>query len=124
MLHAIPPLSRLKRMEGHVRRRFGAGLLLVVPILITYVVFRFISNGVVGILERKGFVERRVAPADKRKRLVRSTEKGRAAFARASPAAEAARARLFERLSEGERGQLMRLLRKISRPTPQAGGRG
>ncbi len=79
---------------------------------------------VVGILERKGFVERRVAPADKRKRLVRSTDKGRAAFARASPAAEAAKARLFERLSEGERGQLMRLLRKISRPTPQAGGRG
>ena len=38
-------------MEGHVRRRFGAGLLLVVPILITYVVFRFIVDGVVGILE-------------------------------------------------------------------------
>ena len=51
MLDAIPPLSRLKRMEGHVRRRFGTGVLFVVPILITYVVFRFISNGVVGILE-------------------------------------------------------------------------
>ena len=51
MLDAIPPLSRLKRMEGHIRRRFGAGLLLVVPILITYVVFRFIVDGVVGILE-------------------------------------------------------------------------
>ena len=74
---------------------------------------------VVGILERKGFVERRVAPTDKRKRLVRSTDEGRAAFAKASPAAEAARARLFERLSAGERGQLMRLLRKISEPAPQ-----
>ena len=74
---------------------------------------------VIGILERKGFVERRVAPADRRKRLVRSTAKGRAAFAKASPAAEAARARLFERLSEVERGQLMHLLRKISQPTPR-----
>ncbi|MDE0061100.1 MAG: MarR family winged helix-turn-helix transcriptional regulator [Defluviicoccus sp.] len=78
---------------------------------------------VVGILERKGLVERRVAPADKRKRLVRSTDRGRAAFAKASPAAEAAKARLFERLSEGERGQLMRLLRKISQPSPRAGDR-
>ena len=51
MLDAIPPLSRLKRVEGHVRRRFGTGLLFVVPILITYVVFRFIVNRVVGILE-------------------------------------------------------------------------
>lgn len=51
MLDGHIPLSRLKRMEGHVRRRFGAGLLLVVPILITYVVFRFIVDGVVGILE-------------------------------------------------------------------------
>ena len=51
MLDGIPPLSRIKRMEGHVRRRFGAGLLFVVPILITYVVFRFIVDGVVGILE-------------------------------------------------------------------------
>ena len=51
MLDAIPPLSRLKRVEGHFRRRFGAGLLLVLPILITYVVFRFIVDGVVGILE-------------------------------------------------------------------------
>ena len=51
MLDAIPPLSRIKRVEGHIRRRFGAGLLLVVPILITYVVFRFIVDGVVGILE-------------------------------------------------------------------------
>ena len=76
---------------------------------------------VLGILERKGFVERRVAPLDKRKRLVRSTDKGRAAFARASPAAEAARARLFERLSEGERGQLMYLLRKVSEPKPRTG---
>jgi DNA-binding MarR family transcriptional regulator len=74
---------------------------------------------VVGILERKGFVERRVDPTDKRKRLVRSTDKGRAAFAKASPAAEAAKARLFERLSEGERGQLMHLLRKISEPAPR-----
>ena len=52
-------------------------------------------------------------------RLVRSTDKGRAAFAKASPAAEAAKARLFERLSEGERGQLMHLLRKISEPAPR-----
>ena len=51
MLDGHIPLSRLKRMEGHVRRRFGAGLLFVVPILITYVVFRFIVDGVVGILE-------------------------------------------------------------------------
>ena len=77
---------------------------------------------VIGILERKGFVERRVAPADRRKRLVRSTASGRAAFAKASPAAEAARARLFERLSEGEGRQLMRLLRRISEPAPRAGG--
>ena len=76
---------------------------------------------VLGILERKGFVERRVAPLDKRKRLVRSADKGGTAFAKASPAAEAARARLFERLSESERGQLMYLLCKISEPTPRTG---
>ena len=51
MLDGITPISRIKRMEGHVRRRFGTGLLFVVPILITYVVFRFIVDGVVGILE-------------------------------------------------------------------------
>ena len=68
---------------------------------------------VLGILERKKFVERRVLASDKRKRQVRITEKGKAVYTSAVPAGEVAKQKLFDPLSSRERKMLMDLLRKV-----------
>jgi DNA-binding MarR family transcriptional regulator len=71
------------------------------------------TGHVIKILLRKGYIERRVKPTDKRKRLVKITKAGRIIFELAKPAAEAARNYLLDLLNPGEQQVLMTLLRKI-----------
>ena len=71
------------------------------------------TGHVIKILLRKGYIERRVKPSDKRKRLIRLTENGRDIFQAAKPAAMAARDYLLDLLDKDEQEIFMRLLRKI-----------
>ena len=71
------------------------------------------TGHVIKILLRKGYIERRVKPSDKRKRLIRLTENGRDIFQAAKPAAMAARDYLLDLLDQDEQEIFMRLLRKI-----------
>lgn len=74
---------------------------------------RSTTGVVIRILLRKGYVERRVKPADKRKRLVCLTDKGREIFKQAKPAADAAKNYLLDMLDGSEKETFIRLLQKI-----------
>ena len=63
--------------------------------------------------ERRGLLERIPNPADRRGSLVRLTEEGRVAIEAAVDLQAQAELRMLEPLSERERDQLVRLLRKL-----------
>lgn len=64
-------------------------------------------------LERKGLVERRTDPGDQRRQPIRTTEAGRAVFARLLPMAETREAEMLAGLDAHERRTLSALLLKI-----------
>ena len=69
--------------------------------------------GLVDELERQGLVERRADPKDRRVRALYLTPAGRKALARGRDVARRHEEELTEGLSEGEREQLVGLLRKV-----------
>lgn len=73
---------------------------------ITYVVDR---------LEKKGLVERRACPSDRRARYAALTRKGKALIRRAFPEHEAQLERVLSGLSPGEQRRATELLRKLGR---------
>ncbi len=74
-----------------------------------------VSNvtGLVARLEEQGLVLRGADPSDQRVKLVRITERGRAALAKTLPGHEAALVRHAKALSHDERRTLVLLLRKL-----------
>lgn len=69
---------------------------------------------IVDDLERRGLVERRPDPADRRTRLVAPTTQGREVCAQARGLVREAGAEFLVRLDEQERKQLLELLRKVA----------
>jgi DNA-binding MarR family transcriptional regulator len=65
-------------------------------------------------LQRRGLVERRPDPADRRANVVVATDAGRRLAAQADASARAAEGMSLARLSEAERAQLAALLRRIA----------
>ena len=65
-------------------------------------------------LQRRGLIERRPDPADRRANVVVATDAGRALHSRALAAAERAEHELHAALDDDERAQLARLLRRIA----------
>ena len=78
-------------------------------------------GGVVDRLEAKGLVERQVSPRDRRAREVRLTPQGTTVFGRMLPLVEDLQAEILEHLDQGERAQLMRLMRKALDWSPPSG---
>lgn len=72
-------------------------------------------TGVVTTLERRGLVERRGHPTDKRLVLVRATRSGRALMRRLFPRFNAEEGRITEQLTTGDREQLAHHLRTLLR---------
>jgi DNA-binding MarR family transcriptional regulator len=68
---------------------------------------------VIDELEAVGLAERRVDPADRRRRAVHLTAKGRTTLERARAAAERTADEVFAPLDDGERETLRVLLRKL-----------
>ena len=73
---------------------------------------RMTITGVVDRLERKGLATRAVSDTDRRARTLHITPEGEAILYRIQPAVDAAQAVMVSGLSEPERDELMRLLRK------------
>lgn len=71
-----------------------------------------VSRAVKNLVER-GLVERVVHEGDGRSRLLHLTTAGKGVYQDVVPMARAAEGRLLERLSTGEREQLVRLLEKV-----------
>lgn len=73
------------------------------------------ATGIVDQLERRGLVRRTTPPDDRRKRIVESTDEGRAVVSglRAALASTATR---FDRLSPGDRTELRRMLEVLAAP--------
>lgn len=69
---------------------------------------------ILDVLEERGFAERRPHETDRRKRAVHLTEEGRRTLARAGRLAARVNDEVFGALSPAERGELDRLLRKLS----------
>lgn len=69
-------------------------------------------GGVVDRLVQKGLVTRVVSATDRRARVLRLTDSGKAAIVAAEPAVEAAQDAMLRGLSRTERSQLRRLLAK------------
>lgn len=67
-------------------------------------------------LERKGLVERRPDPADRRANVVLVTDAGRAVFVAAQAAARESERSAHSSLDDSERAQLTRLLRRVAFP--------
>jgi DNA-binding MarR family transcriptional regulator len=65
-------------------------------------------------LQERGLAERRPHPSDRRKRAIHLTEAGRAALAEGQATARDTGREVFARLTDDERRQLDRLLRKLS----------
>ncbi len=65
-------------------------------------------------LEQRGLVQRKVSPRDRRAKIVTLTRAGAKLEAAARPAAELARSRLVDPLTEAERADLVRLLGKLT----------
>lgn len=75
-------------------------------------------------LERKGLIERRAHPADRRAYAVALTDAGRALLASAFQAAFSVERDVCSGLSPDERTQLLGLLRKVSQRKAEAQGAG
>jgi DNA-binding MarR family transcriptional regulator len=75
-------------------------------------------------LERKGLIERRTHPDDRRAYAVSLTEAGSAALARGFQAAFAVEAETCSPLDAAERTQLLALLRKLAEARIERGGSG
>jgi len=71
------------------------------------------ATEVVDHLERRGLVERRPDPADRRATLITLTERGRAAGDDLHAARRAEAGRFFAALSDADRDDLGRILRKL-----------
>lgn len=69
----------------------------------------------IGHLESDGYVERNVDPSDKRATLITLTEKGRARACELQDERSEKMASLFAPLTEEERRELMRLLKKLQK---------
>lgn len=69
---------------------------------------------VVDGMERRGWIERRRHPRDRRVHLIALTAAGEALYERALPLALGAEAKQLQRLQARERMQLLRLLRKLA----------
>ncbi|HWG24377.1 MarR family winged helix-turn-helix transcriptional regulator [Actinospica sp.] len=105
-------LRLLADKEGHSQRALGAMLQIPPNRMVTLV------DG----LEKKGFVERRTHPDDRRAYALALTEDGNAALGRAFQAAFGVEARTCEPLDAAEREQLLTLLRKIAEAGIERGG--
>lgn len=70
-------------------------------------------GGVVDRLESRGLLVRKTTPDDRRVRLLALTEEGRALLDAVAPSVLRAQARILAPLSVGERGDFMRMLRKL-----------
>ncbi len=64
-------------------------------------------------LEKRGFVERTVHPADRRARLIRVTPEGLSAHARQAPKTALVREKIFSALTDEEREMFYDLLERI-----------
>lgn len=78
--------------------------------------------GLVDDLERRGLIERRAHPADRRAYALALTETGRALLATAFQAAFSVEGDVCSGLSPEERGQLLGLLRKVAQRKSGATG--
>ncbi len=79
-------------------------------------------TGVVGTLERRGWVTRRVHPTDRRLVLISATEEGETIMRKLFPIFNAEEARISSRLSPIEKKQLAHGLREILRSIEDIGG--
>jgi DNA-binding MarR family transcriptional regulator len=105
-------LRLLADEEGNSQRALGA--MLQIP-----------PNRMVGLvdgLEKKGYVERRTHPVDRRAYALALTEDGNTVLGRAFQAAFGVEARTCEPLDAAEREQLLTLLRKIAEAGIERGG--
>lgn len=68
-------------------------------------------------LQRRGLIERRRDPADRRRHAIALTEEGRTAVTELRRAAEVVEGEIFEGLTAAERAALHRLLRKLFEAT-------
>lgn len=68
---------------------------------------------IIGRLESRGLVERKVDPADRRGRLVWLTDQGRATLAAAEPAVRKSQSELLAPLSAADQHTLLRLLSEL-----------
>ncbi|MCI2416470.1 MarR family winged helix-turn-helix transcriptional regulator [Saccharopolyspora sp. K220] len=64
-------------------------------------------------MEQRGLVQRSVDDADRRRRLLRLTDRGNAELRAVAPIADAVDVDLLDRLSPAERSELHRLLSKL-----------
>jgi DNA-binding MarR family transcriptional regulator len=105
-------LRLLADSDGHSQRALGETL-------------RIPPNRMVALvddLERKGLIERRTHPDDRRAYAVTLTEKGSATLGRAFEAAFAVEAGTCAPLDAAERTQLLGLLRKLAVARAEQGG--
>ncbi len=70
-------------------------------------------TGLIDAMEREGLVSRRPHPSDRRSTLIRTTDAGRALFARMAPAHADWLAELMAGLSQGETRTLLALLGRL-----------
>jgi DNA-binding MarR family transcriptional regulator len=105
-------LRLLADEEGHSQRALGTMLRIPPNRMVTLV------DG----LEKKGYVERRTHPEDRRAYALALTEDGKTALGRAFQAAFGVEARTCEPLAAAEREQLLALLRKVAEAGIERGG--
>jgi DNA-binding MarR family transcriptional regulator len=105
-------LRLLAAQQGHSQRALGAMLRIPPNRMVTLV------DG----LEKKGYVERRPHPEDRRAYAMALTEAGNAALRSAFQAAFAVEAHTCEPLDAGEREQLLALLTKLAEARIADGG--
>jgi DNA-binding MarR family transcriptional regulator len=80
-------------------------------------------TGLVDSLQREGLVEREPHPDDRRRQIIRLTDKGRAAFDAMTPVHERWVDAMMAELSRSEMSELMQLLGKLKSSIQQAGER-
>ncbi|HET9169229.1 MAG TPA: MarR family transcriptional regulator [Actinospica sp.] len=105
-------LRLLADQEGHSQRALGTMLRIPPNRMVTLV------DG----LERKGYVERRAHPEDRRAHALALTEAGNTALGQAFQAAFGVEASTCEPLDAQEREQLLGLLGKLARARIEQGG--
>jgi DNA-binding MarR family transcriptional regulator len=105
-------LRLLAAQQGHSQRALGAMLRIPPNRMVTLV------DG----LEKKGYVERRPHPEDRRAYAMALTEAGNAAVESAFQAALGVEAHTCEPLAPGEREQLLALLTKLAQARIDDGG--